>query len=280
MIPAAIGLLAGFFGGLVGLGGGVLMVPLLTAWARLDQHRAHGTSLAGVVFTGIAGAATYAGSGDVDWQAAFWLGGASVLAASAAARYSRRVSPTALRRGFALFLAVTALLLPLKDRLDILPHVEGGGFVSILIGAGLLVGAVTGLLGVGGGSLLVPLLVLGGGLGQHIAQGTSLAAMVPAGIGGSAVHVRHRHVALAVLPGLLTGIVAGTWLGGRAAIALPGPVLRIIFAVVLVGIGAYYLYGARRADAIDAPETDGGEAGASPTDALEPPRDHTTSRVR
>ena len=51
-----IGFLAGIFGGLVGLGGGVIMIPLMVGILKLDQHKAHGTSLVALVFTGISGA--------------------------------------------------------------------------------------------------------------------------------------------------------------------------------------------------------------------------------
>ncbi len=251
MIPVAIGLVAGVLGGLVGVGGGVLMVPLLTGWARLDQHAAHGTSLAGVVVTGLAGTGTYAAHGDVSWRAALWLTLASVVASYYAARYSRRISPSTLRRAFALFLLLTAVLLPLKGHIGFGEHGAGAWLVPVLLASGLLVGVVTGLLGIGGGSLIVPLLVLAGGLGQHLAQGTSLAAMVPAGISGSIAHVRYRRVAFDVLPGLAAGIVLGTWLGGRAALALPGATLRGIFAVVLVALGIYYFRGARPAPTVE-----------------------------
>src|SRR5664279_2780112 len=66
MINILIGLVAGMFGGLVGLGGGVIMIPLMVGVLKLTQHQAHGTSLVALVFTGIAGAITYAMKGSVD----------------------------------------------------------------------------------------------------------------------------------------------------------------------------------------------------------------------
>ena len=59
MINLLIGLVAGMFGGLVGLGGGVIMIPLMVGVLKLTQHQAHGTSLVALVFTGIAGAINY-----------------------------------------------------------------------------------------------------------------------------------------------------------------------------------------------------------------------------
>jgi len=59
LISFGIGLAAGCFGGLIGLGGGIIMVPLLVGLLKLDQCRAHGTSLVVLIFTGISGAVTY-----------------------------------------------------------------------------------------------------------------------------------------------------------------------------------------------------------------------------
>jgi uncharacterized protein len=61
-----IGLTAGAFGGLVGLGGGALMIPMMVGFLKLTQHKAHGTSLVALVFTGLAGAVTYSFQNNVD----------------------------------------------------------------------------------------------------------------------------------------------------------------------------------------------------------------------
>lgn len=242
-----IGALAGVFGGLVGLGGGVVMVPLLTTWTELTQHEAHATSLAGVVATGIAGALTYAQQGAVDWHTALILAAVSVFATYGAAHYSRRISGPRLRGYFGMFLIVAALLLVFKDDLLQLHAPQGAATVAFLLATGLLVGIAAGLLGVGGGALMVPMLVIGLGMTQHLAQGTSLAAMVPAGASGTVAHVRHRTVRFDAVIGLVPGIAAGSWVGGRFALAMPASILRVVFAVVLGALGLHYLRGVRRA---------------------------------
>ncbi len=242
-----IGALAGVFGGLVGLGGGVVMIPLLTSWARLTQHEAHATSLAGVVATGIAGALTYANQDAVDWSTALVLATISVASTYTAARYSRRIPALRLRGYFGAFLIVAAVLLVIKDELLALHAPEGPWTIVFLLATGLIVGAAAGLLGVGGGSLMVPLLVIGVGMTQHLAQGTSLAAMVPAGASGTVAHLRHRSVRRDAVLGLVPGIAAGSWAGGRLALGMPGGALRAVFAIVLILLGAHYLAGVRRA---------------------------------
>ncbi len=241
LLPLLIGLAAGFFGGLVGLGGGVIMVPLLTGWAHVSQHEAHGTSLSAVVFTGLVGSWVYATGDAVDWRAAFMISVGSVAAAQIAADYAGRVSAASLRRGFGTFLLFAAVLLPLKSYLPAIPPLPTPFALAVLLATGLIVGTLSGLLGIGGGVLLVPVLALLVGLDQHIAQGTSLAAMVPAGITGSLIHHRAGRVRHGLLPGLLAGIVLGSLLGGHTALGLPAPTLRIVFSVVLVIMAIRYI---------------------------------------
>jgi uncharacterized membrane protein YfcA len=74
-----IGIIAGVFGGLVGIGGGVLMIPLMAGIKKIGQHKAHGTSLVAVVFTGIIGAITYFFYNALDVWAAILISFAAVL---------------------------------------------------------------------------------------------------------------------------------------------------------------------------------------------------------
>jgi uncharacterized protein len=251
--PAAlvIGLISGTVGGLVGLGGGIILVPLLTGWMHLPQHQAHGTSLTAVVTTALIGSAVYASAGRVDWWTALVLAIGSVVAARLAAHHAGRVSARTLRLCFSAFLIAMALLLPLKERLPSLPPLYGLPSILALLGLGLLIGTLSGLLGVGGGALLVPMLVLVLGLPQHLAQGTSLAAIVPGGFTGAWVYHRSGRVSRSTLPLLLLGVVVGSTLGGRAALALPAHTLRLVFAVVLFVIGLRYLQSSRRMPAAE-----------------------------
>lgn len=244
--PLLIGLAAGLFGGLVGLGGGVIMVPLLTGWGRLPQHEAHGTSLSAIVFTGLVGSWVYATGNAVDWRAAFMISIGSVAAAQVAADYAGRISATALRRAFGVFLLFAAVLLPLKSHLPSLPSLTPAGALPVLLATGIVVGSLSGLLGIGGGVLLVPVLALVIGLPQHTAQGTSLAAMVPAAISGTLVHYRAGRVRYQIVPALLVGVIIGSSLGGHTALGLAAPTLRVIFSIVLVIMALRYMMSRRQ----------------------------------
>lgn len=235
-----IGLIGGSFGGLVGLGGGVVMVPLFTLWAGLSQHEAHGTSLTAIIVTGTVGAWLYGNHGHVSWWSAGWLAGASVVASFVTAHYASRIPGTKLRKFFGAFLLVVAVMLLARDHL---PLPEGGQarpLIWVLLAIGAFAGAIAGLLGVGGGVLIVPLLVLGTGLDQHVAQGTSLAAMILTGVTATLVYARHGHFRKDILVTLLPGVVLGSWIGGHGAIGIPGPSLRVVFALILIWLGARY----------------------------------------
>lgn len=101
-----IGVLAGFFGALFGVGGGVVLVPLLVVAAGLDQRRASATSLAAILIASIAGVATYALHGQVKPGAAAIVGVPAVLGVLIGTALQQRVPFRRLSYGFAVLLAV------------------------------------------------------------------------------------------------------------------------------------------------------------------------------
>lgn len=241
-----IGLLAGMFGGLVGLGGGVIMVPLLVGVLKLEQRVAHGTSLLALVFTGMIGAATYAMHHALDWEAAFILAAGAVWPARWGARVCHALAEHNLKRAFGLFLIVISLLLLLKPYLPGLPGTVAGSLkVVLLLATGAVTGFLAGLMGIGGGAVMISAMVLLLGFAQHTAQGTSLLAMVPAGIAGAYTHWRLGNTESSLLRGLIPGIIVGTYAGSTFAHLLPDMHLRIVFGVVLIATGINTMRAAR-----------------------------------
>ena len=112
---------------------------------------------------------------------------------------------------------------------------------------GVAIGVLAGALGVGGGFLTVPYLVLAVGVEQHAAQGTSLAVVLPAAILGSIT--LHRRGVAGGKAGLLIGSLGavGSIAGARLALALPAHALRLAFAVLLVLLGLRMVRAAWRA---------------------------------
>ncbi len=237
-----IGLAAGCFGGLVGLGGGVVMIPLMVGAAGLQQKQAHGTSLVALVFTGLVGAATYATRGQVDFLAAGLLAATATVTARFGARFAHVLPEWKLKRSFGAFLLAIAVLLLARPWLG--AHAEHPAtwvVAAVLLTTGVFTGFLSGMMGVGGGSIMVPAMVLLAGFPQVLAQGSSLLAMVPAGAVGAATHWKLGNVVRTLLPGLIPGILAGTFVGSSLALRLPETSLRVAFAAVLLWTGTKYL---------------------------------------
>lgn len=242
MINLLIGLAAGFFGGLVGLGGGVIMIPLMVGILKIGQHKAHGTSLVALVFTGISGAFTYALNGSVDIRASVLLASTAIFTARAGARFANALPEWQLKRSFGGFLILVSLILILKPYLYHVSEPATGWLeILVLLLTGICTGFLSGMMGVGGGTIMVPSMVLLIGFTQYTAQGCSLLAMVPVGIVGAYTHWRLGNVNTSILPGLIPGILLGTYLGGSLAHILTEEALRIIFATVLIWTGVRYL---------------------------------------
>lgn len=109
--------------------------------------------------------------------------------------------------------------------------------LAILVG--LIGGTLSGLTGLGGGFIMVPLLVYLFGMSQHGAQGTSLAVLLPPlGLLAFMQYYRNGHVDVGVAVLVAVGFFFGGWLGGWTAQMIPGPLLRKGFAVLLVFIAA------------------------------------------
>ena len=236
-----IGLAAGFFGGLFGLGGGVIMVPLMVGILKIGQHKAHGTSLVALIFTGIAGTITYAFRGSVDITASALLASTAIFTARAGARFAHGLPEWKLKRYFGAFMILVTLLLLLKPYLSSIDGPVGWAKIVILLLTGVFTGFLSGMMGVGGGTIMVPSMVLLAGITQHTAQGSSLLAMIPAGGVGAYTHWRLGNVSAGILTGLIPGILIGTYMGGSFAYFLSESALRILFAAMLIWTGTGYL---------------------------------------
>lgn len=100
--------------------------------------------------------------------------------------------------------------------------------------SGLVVGLASGILGVGGGVFLVPIMTLGFGIGQHVAQGTSLAAILPTSVVGAWTHHRRGHLVRRAALWVGLGGAAGAAAGAVVALRLPHDLLARAFGLVLL----------------------------------------------
>jgi len=242
LVSLTIGLAAGFFGGLIGLGGGLIMIPLMTGVLKLSQHQANGTSLVALIFTGMAGALIYGLQGNIDVLAAGLLAVTAVVTARAGANYANALPGWKLRKAFGAFLIFCAALLVIKPYLPV-AYGEHPVYLKIIIFlmTGTVTGFLSGMMGVGGGTIMVPAMVLLAGFGQHMAQGTSLLVMVPLGAAGAMAHHQLGNVAKGFLPGLIPGILLGAVLGGHVANFIPDAPLRLTFIAAIIFMGVSYV---------------------------------------
>ncbi|GAX21662.1 hypothetical protein FisN_29Hh100 [Fistulifera solaris] len=260
----AIGTLAGTMGSLAGMGGGFVMIPLLTGVCRLSQHQAHGTSLAAVMATGLAGAVSY--QDHVDLAAAGPLTAAAMLTASLGAKTTTFLSEKWLKRALGVLLLVMGPAVPAKQHIveqyahlhypqktieleekhaTSASHSIASSYPKWVAPAciGLCSGYLAGLFGVGGGTLVVPALLFtqqndsSAPYTHHRALATSLAAMVLPAFVGTVTHSTAGNVAFRVAPPLALGALLGAYGGGKLAIATNESTLQWGFSALLVLLG-------------------------------------------
>lgn len=241
------GALGGLLSGLFGVGGGIVMVPLLIALAGMDQRRAATTSLAAILPTSIVGSLTYLANGHVDLVAGAIIAAGAVVGALIGSRLLRRIPLFWLRWLF------IALLLVVAVRMVLVEPERGASLelnVVVVLGylaLGLLMGVASGLFGIGGGVIAVPALVAIFGVSDLIAKGTSLLVLVPTSLVGTLANLRARLVDLPA--GLVVGVTATVAAvpGVALALIIPPRLSSVLFAVLLVLAAAQLTVSAVRA---------------------------------
>ncbi|GAT73831.1 sulfite exporter TauE/SafE family protein [Microbacterium hydrocarbonoxydans] len=232
-----IGLLAGLLSGLFGVGGGTVIVPLLVLLLHFNQRLAAGTSLAAIVPTAAVGVVSYAVHDSVAWIPALILAAGSVVGAQIGTRMLPRISQTALRWGFVGFLVLVIVSLFI-----VIPSREASLDLNILsalalVAVGVATGILAGLIGVGGGVIVVPVLMIAFGTSDLVAKGTSLLMMIPTALSGTIGNIRNRNVDL--VAAAIVGVAACTTtaLGAWLATMIDPLAGNMLFAAYLAVIG-------------------------------------------
>ena len=246
LISGVAGASGGFLSGVLGGGGGAIMIPFMTGPLRMGQHIAHGTSLAIIVVTAAAAATAFTLTEPIGLGLTTALTLGAVAGAIAGAKGALRIPAMRLRQLLALFLIAVSLRLLLIDAVEPVLNISGVAEFTVGAAIGLVGGLASGALGVGGGSIFVPALVLVLGVGQHEAQGISLWVVVAASLVGAFTHYRQgtvdvqvaRWIAPAALPAAIVGVILATSLSGRS--------LQVLFAVILTALGIQMLVTASR----------------------------------
>lgn len=229
-----VGVVGGLLAGLVGVGGGIVFVPGLVYVAGWNIKEAVAASLVIIIFASITGTIRNARSEDpVNWRVAALLSLAVAPASLIGVAISRVSSDTVVEIVFSVILLLlaypTARGRPDFDESKKIP-------VFWVFVAGIFIGALSGLVGVGGGVVMVPLMVLGMGIGTKRAVSTSLAVIMFTGVVGSIGYIAtgfRDPEQLLSLPPLIVGSMIGAWIGVKIRDPLPENVVRVGFAVFM-----------------------------------------------
>lgn len=245
LVAGGTGLIGGVVGALTGGGTGLITVPTLDKLTTLPRSTIHGTATIANIAVAAVGTTVYwlrGGAIDVPTGIGMMIGG--LAGAFIGARLVARVSERALRRIFVVVLVAAGLKL-LLDTLGVVPAtgpvvlqpgivIHTGLVVAISVAVGVIVGAWSAALGLGGGLLAVPALVFLFGLGLHAAEGTSLLVMLPNSIIGAVTHLRQGTASLPVGRKLAAGAAPGAAIGAITALALDEGTLKLVFAVFVL----------------------------------------------
>ena len=248
----AVGLVGGLLSGVFGIGGGIVLVPLLGLVLGIGQQDAQGLTLAVMLLPiGLPAVLAYRRRVVIPWKLVAALIGGFVAAVGPGAWVAVGMDERWLRALFALLVIVAAAQAWRRSMVrpghaPATPHPERSAWNGLWIGAAG--GFLAGLFGVGGGIVMVPLLVLAMRLEQHEAQAVSLAVMLPpVGLPGVLAYAQARgSLPWAILLLVAAGFAIGAFLGARLAVGMRTARLSRAFSVFLVAAAARILWTAAR----------------------------------
>jgi uncharacterized membrane protein YfcA len=255
LLYVALGAFAGVLAGLLGVGGGLVIVPVLTfiftAQHMPEAHILHlalGTSLASIMFTSVSSLRAHHRRGAVEWTVVRRISAGILVGTFAGSWVASQLSTRFLKGFFVVFLyyVATQMLLNIKPK----PHRQLPGLAA-MSGVGGVIGGVSSLVGIGGGTMTVPFLVwcnvaIQRAIGTSSAVGFPIALAGAAGylVNGLSAELPQYSLGFVYLPAL-AGISAASMmtapLGAKLAHTLPIDLLKKIFALLLVVMGTKML---------------------------------------
>lgn len=239
LIGVAVGLVSGILSGLFGVGGGIVMTPGIQVLLGAPAIVALATPLPAILPTAVTGALRYHEADELDLRAAAWMASLGLAGAAVGAALTK-VVPTHL------LLVVTALLLAWQS----IGILRGGSRTQgrarlrstplTFAGIGLIAGLISGLLGIGGGIVMVPLMA--GWLGMPLKRvlGTSLATIVVLVIPGTIVHAALGHIDWAIFAVVVIGAVPGARIGANLALGTREHTLRLLVGSFMLIVAVLY----------------------------------------
>jgi uncharacterized protein len=264
-VAVGVGVIGGCVGALLGGGTGMVVVPALGRLTSLPRRVIHGTSGIANIAVAVVGTCVYALRGTaVDYEVGVPLMIGGVFGAVLGAKLVVKAPEAVLRMVFVVVLVIAGVKL-LLDALNLDPpgrsavlsaavRADRAEVVAIAVVLGVVIGAWSAALGLGGGLLTVPALALLFGTGLHAAESTSLAVMLPNSIVGTVAHVRQRTASVPVGVRLACGAAAGAIVGALLAVEIPSTGLGFFFGLFTLAMAARSLGFRVRVRAGDGPD--------------------------
>jgi hypothetical protein len=265
-----VSVFVGIVTSMFGIGEGVLLVPFLTLAIGLPIQIAIATSLVSTIANSSASSMTYIKDRRLNLRLALWLAPTAAVGAIIGARAAAQIDRTLLTEIFAAALVVTAALLILRRKETGVPHRLnlynahrdrfhlGGSYIDIprgqkisytvrrpLLGllSGFVAGNASGLLGIGGGIINVPVMTLGMRVPIKVATGSSALTIGLTTAIGAIIYCANGFVRPLLAAVVLEAVFIGALIGPRIQSKIRNDVLTMIFAGVLIGLAALMLRG-------------------------------------
>jgi uncharacterized membrane protein YfcA len=243
------GFLIGILASMTGVGGGVFIVPILTFFYAFVVNSATGTSLTTIIFTAIASTVNYAKQKRIYFKTGLIL----VITTAPGAYMGAWLATIMEERLLGLVFGVFLMLVAARTIISVLRKktqdkqsaivtdtqlIHSGKTIALGVGLGFFGGIASGLLGIGGGTLIVPILTIALGMPIHYATATSMFTMIFTSISAVAKYYQSNLIDFPVALTLAAGSIIGAQVGAYTSKKLSGRNLTMIFGVILIIAGA------------------------------------------
>lgn len=244
------GFLIAIVASLTGIGGGIFMVPVMTLLYDFLPANAAGTSLTVIIFTAVASTLNYARQKRIYWRTGLVLAIVTAPGAYLGAWLTTILNARDLGLIFGFFLIGVAIYIiadlsnlrrsknqGTKARMSDIELAKSGK--TLVLGAGLSFfgGLASGLLGIGGGLLVVPIMTFAMGMAIHLATATSMFTMIFTSISGVAQHYQANHINFEIALLLALGAIFGAQVGAYTSKRISSGNLRRVFGIVVIVSG-------------------------------------------
>jgi uncharacterized membrane protein YfcA len=233
-----IGGVGGFLSGLLGIGGGVVLIPLIIYFGQTSIKMAASVSIVVVIFASSFGTFAHYGRGNLHVQTGIWMGLASITSALGGAFFSGMFSEAFFYLFYIGLIAVAIVMLFFRSQEELAIAKEYHLRKPHTVSVGLFKGFLTGVLGIGGGFIVIPLMIYFLGMPIHRAVGTSLVVTLFSALAGFMGKVAIGHFDLNIILWVVLGTIpttqGGAWVAQKSSPRLLRLCLMILLIVILI----------------------------------------------